>query len=69
MAEIAKHIEKLKMPNCSENIALVENMPLVRELNTALNGIELVTSVPQSNVEFYERCKAYVSFSFEIESP
>ena len=36
VAEIAKHIEKLKMPNCSENIALVENMPLVLELNTCL---------------------------------
>ena len=69
VAEIAKHIEKLKMPNCSENIALVENMPLVRELNTALNGIELVTSVPQSNVEFYERCKAYVSFSLKLKVP
>ena len=42
VAEIAEHIEKLKMQNCSENIALVKNMPLVRELNTALNGIELV---------------------------
>ena len=60
--EIAEHIEKLKMPNCSENIALVKNMHLVREVNTALNGIELVTSVPKSNVEFYKRCKAYVSF-------
>lgn len=69
VAEIAKHIEKLKMPNCSENIALVENMPLVRELNTALNGIELVTSVPQSNVEFYERCKAYVSFFLKLKVP
>lgn len=59
VAEIAEHIEKLKMQNCSENIVLVKNMPLVREVNTALNGIELVASVPKSNVEFYERWKAY----------
>ena len=69
VAEIAEHIEKLKMPNCSENIALVKNMPLVREVNTALNGIELVTSVPKSNVEFYERCKAYVSFFLKLKVP
>ncbi len=69
VAEIAEHIEKLKMQNCSENIALVKNMPLVREVNTALNGIELVTSVPKSNVEFYERCKAYVSFFLKLKVP
>lgn len=67
VAEIAEHIEKLKMQNCSENIALIKNMPLVREVNTALNGIELVTSVPKSNVEFYERCKAYVSFFLKLK--
>ena len=67
--EIAEHIEKLKMPNCSENIALVKNMHLVREVNTALNGIELVTSVPKSNVEFYKRCKAYVSFFLKLKVP
>ena len=69
VTEIAEHIEKLKMKNCSENIALIKNMPLVREANTALNEIELVTSVPKSNVEFYERCKAYVSFSLKLKVP
>lgn len=44
-------------------------MPLVRETNTSLNGVELVTSVPQSNVDFYERCKAYVSFFLKLKVP
>lgn len=68
-AEIASHIEQLKAPNCSDNIANISGMPLVRENNTALNGVELVTSVPQSNVDFYERCKAYVSFFLKLKVP
>lgn len=67
--EIAVHIEDLKAPNCSDNISNIRNMPLIRETNTALNGIELVTSVPQSNVDFYERCKAYVSFFLKLKVP
>lgn len=67
--DIHKHIEQLNMPNVSENINNVKGMPLVREVNTALNGIELVTSVPQSNVAFYERCKAYVSFFLKLKVP
>lgn len=67
--DIHKHIEQLNMPNVSENINSIKGMPLVREVNTALNGIELVTSVPQSNVAFYERCKAYVSFFLKLKVP
>ncbi len=67
--EIASHIESLKAPNCSDNIADIKDMPLVRETNTALNGIELVTSVPQSNVDFYERCRAYASFFLKLKVP
>ena len=68
-SEIAAHLEKLKQERCSENIADIKGMPLIRETNTALNGIELVTSVPQSNVDFYERCMAYVSFFLKLKVP
>ena len=44
-------------------------MPLIRETNTSLNGVELVTSLPQSNVDFYERCKAYVYFFLQLKVP
>ena len=67
--EIHNHIEQLNQENVSENISGIQGMPLVREVNTALNGIELVTSVPQSNVAFYERCKAYVSFFLKLKVP
>lgn len=67
--EIAKHIEDLKTPNCSSNIADISGMPLIREVNTALSGVELVTQVPQSNVDFYRRCMAYVSFLLPLKVP
>ncbi|WP_081688426.1 restriction endonuclease PLD domain-containing protein [Oribacterium sp. oral taxon 078] len=69
LADIDKHIRKLNEPICSENIAEIKGMPLIREVNTALNGIELVTSVPQTNVAFYERCRAYVSFLLQLKVP
>ncbi len=67
--KIAQHIDSLKQANCSENIGKINNMPLIREKNMALNEVELVTSVPHSNVEFYERCKAYVSFFLKLKVP
>ena len=68
-SEIAAHIEQLKSSNCSDNIANIVGMPLIRELNTSLNGVELVSSVAQSNVDFYKRCEAYVSFLLKLKVP
>lgn len=68
-SEIAAHIEQLKSANCSDNIANIVGMPLIREVNTSLNGVELVSSLPQSNVDFYKRCEAYVSFFLKLKVP
>ncbi len=67
--KISEHIEQLKAPNCSANIAEINDVPLVREINTALNGIELVTSVPKSNVDFYNQREAQVSFYLPLKVP
>jgi len=67
--EIAKHIDGLKSLECSTNIAEVEGMPLVRESNTALGGIDLVSRVPDADVLYYEKCKAYVSFHLPLKVP
>lgn len=67
--EIAKHIEELKNPSISVNIASVEGFPLIYEVNTALSGIELVTEVPKSDIEFYKRCKGEVSFLLPLKVP
>lgn len=67
---IVKHIiERLKGPNISANIAEISGMPLIYETNTSLTGIELVTQVPQSNVDFYRRCVAYASFLLPLKVP
>ncbi len=67
--EIMCFIEKLKSPNISANIADISDMPLIYETNTSLTGIELVTQVPQSNVDFYRRCAAYASFLLPLKVP
>lgn len=67
--KIAEHIEQLKAPNCSANIAEITDVLLVREVNTALNGIELVTSIPKSNVDFYNQREAKVSFYLPLKVP
>ena len=67
--EIVKHINELKKTNISENIASIKGMPLIYETNTALSGIELVTEVPISNVEFYKRCASYASFLLPLKVP
>lgn len=68
-SEIAKHIEQLKSFNCSDNIANIVGMPIIREINKSLNGITLVKPVPPSNVEFYKQCEPCVSFSLKIKVP
>ncbi|MCI9357475.1 MAG: NgoFVII family restriction endonuclease [Lachnospiraceae bacterium] len=67
--EISDFIIRLKAPSCSADIADITDMPLIHETNTALNGIELVTQVPPSNVEFYERCGSYTSFFLPLKVP
>lgn len=67
--EIASFLEKLKQPNCSSKISDISDMPLIYEKNTALSGIELVTEVPPSNVDFYRRCAAYASFLLPLKVP
>lgn len=66
---IAYHIEELKKTNISDNIEAINGIPLIYEKNTALSGIELVTEVPKTNVEFYKRCASYASFLLPLKVP
>ena len=50
LTDIDRHIERLNAPLCSANIADISGMPLIREVNTALNGIDLVTTKSNINV-------------------
>lgn len=69
VAKIVAHIDDLKQDRCSSNISEIENMPLIREPNTALRNIELVTQVPESNVRFYEDCPSVISFPLRLKVP
>lgn len=66
---IARHIEELKKPSISANIEEIENMPLIRGINTALSGIELVTQIPKSNVDFYRSLSPSISFKLRLKVP
>lgn len=69
IAAISTHIESLKTSRISANIADILDLPLVREINTALHGIKLVTSVPKSNVDFYNQRNAEVFFFLKLKVP
>lgn len=67
--EIATHIQQLKGARCSSGISEIVNMPLIHEKNTSLIGVELVSQVPPSNVEFYKNCLPEVSFQLLLKVP
>lgn len=67
--EICTFIDSLKADNISANISDITNIPLIREKNTALTGIELVKQVPRSNIDFYKTCMAYASFLLPLKVP
>lgn len=67
--EIAEFLEKLKAQNCSDNIANIIGMPIVREVNTSLSGIDTVTQIPQTGVKLYEQHKTDVSFVLPLKVP
>lgn len=69
VTEIAKHIEDLRSFGCSSNIGDIEKISLIHDVNSALNGIELITQVPQSNVEFYKKCVGETSFCLPLKVP
>ena len=67
--EIADFIERLKIQNCSDNIASITGMPIIREVNTSLSGIDMVTQIPQTGVQLYAQHKTGISFVLPIKVP
>lgn len=67
--EIATMIRKIQSPGCSVRIDKITDMPIIREVNTSLSGIELVEQIPQTQVELYERHKTGISFVLPIKVP
>lgn len=69
LIDINEHLEKLEMDSVSQNIGDVLDISLVREVNTSLDNTELVTSVPQSNVKFYDQQSTEVLFRLPLKVP
>lgn len=67
--EIAKLTERLKQNDCSANIADIVSINLIREINTSLEGVELVEAVPKKEVDLYDKYKTDTSFVLELKVP
>ncbi len=67
--KFSEFISKLKDSRCSENICNITDMPRIFEKNTALSGIEFVSEIPPSNVEFYRHCASLTSFILPLKVP
>lgn len=67
--EILDLIRKLQDNRCSANIADITDMPIIREVNASLTGVDTVDQVPQAEVAIYDRHKTEISFILPIKVP
>ena len=67
--EIATLIRKMATPAASVRIDDVVGMPIIREVNTSLTGVDTVEQIPQTQVELFERHKTDISFVLPIKVP
>ncbi len=67
--EIAALIRKITAPTVSVRIDDVVGMPIIREVNTSLTGVDTVEQIPQTQVELFERHKTNISFVLPIKVP
>jgi hypothetical protein len=67
--EISDFIARLNAQNCSDNIANITGMPIIREVNNSLSGIDTVTQIPQTGVQLYVEHKTSVSFVLPLKVP
>ena len=67
--EILDLILKVYDDRCSQNIADIADMPIIREENTSLTGVDTVDRIPQAEVSIYEHHKTDVSFTLPLKVP
>lgn len=67
--ELADIVERIKAPICSVNISDVKDMPLIREHNVSLTGIDTVEELPKNDVELYRKHKTGLSFTLPLKVP
>jgi len=67
--EVAEHINELKSDKCSVNISNAKNFPIIREINTSLENVELVEQSPKKEADLYEQYETDISFILPIKVP
>ncbi len=67
--EIALHVSQLSSDACSINIADASGMPIIRELNASLTGVDTVDRLPLADVDLYAKHKTAVSFILPLKVP
>lgn len=67
--EISELVKRIQEPQCSVNIADIQDLKLIREINNSLNNIETVEQIPQSQVQLYEKYKTNTSFILPLKVP
>ena len=60
---------RLKEDVCSANIRDITGLKLIREVNTSLQGINLVDELPKTEIKLYEKYKTSTSFLLELKVP
>lgn len=68
-AEIAALICRMQTPACSARIDETGDIPLNREVNTSLVGVDTVEQIPQTQATLLERHKIGPSFELPIKVP
>lgn len=68
-SKIAALIHDLAGPACSARIDEITDMPLIREVNVSLTGVDTVDQLPQTQVELFEKHKTDISFVLPIKVP
>lgn len=69
VSELAEIVERVKAPICSVNISEVDDMPIIREHNVSLTGIDTVVELPKNDIELYRKHKTDVTFTLPLKVP
>lgn len=67
--EISNLINNLKDSACSINIGIASGIPIIREVNTSLTGVDTVDRIPQAEVSIYAKHRTKPSFVLPIKVP
>ena len=67
--ETASLIRRIAAPAVSVRIDEASGMPIIREVNTSLTGVDTVEQIPQMQVELLKRRKTSISFVLPIKVP